>query len=399
MGEPRPAEQFLSELIAVGIRERASDLHLEPVDGGYWVRYRIDGLLRWMGGKMPMEVGRRLVAAIKAKAELDLAESRLPQDGRISGVFDGVPLDLRVSTLPTPLGEKVVIRFLPKEAPIKELSQLGMGEETLQKWRELIKSPQGLLLVVGPTGSGETTTLYASLRAISNLSVNIVTVEDPIEYRLPMVTQTQVHPEIGLTFSVLLRHILRQDPDILFVGEVRDEETAQMAFRAALTGHLVFSTLHTQDAVEAITRLLDLGVPRYLVGGCLLGVLAQRLVRTVCPFCAEPVTPFPEEVAAIVALTGQKPDESWQFRRGRGCRQCGQTGYRGRTGVFELLVFTEGVKEVFFSGANQWELRKVAKAEGMRTLGEAGIEKVRTGQTTVGEVMRVLGSFREGSPE
>jgi len=392
----RPVEQFLFELITVGVKERASDIHLEPFQNGYLVRYRIDGLLRLMGLSLPLELGRRLVAAIKAMAEMDLAESRLPQDGRFSGTFDGVPLDLRVSTLPTPFGEKVVLRLLPKEAPIKELSQLGMDEETLRKWKGLIKSPQGMLLVVGPTGSGKTTTLYASLRAILNPSFSIVTVEDPIEYRLPMVIQTQVHPEIGLTFSVLLRHILRQDPDIIFIGEIRDEETASMAFRAALTGHLVFSTLHTQDSVEAITRLLDLGVERYLVGACLLGVLAQRLVRTVCPFCSSPFPPLPEEREFIKKVMGKEAEGDWTFLRGKGCGKCGQTGYLGRTGIFELLVFSGEVKEAFFSGASSWEIRKVAKEKGMRTMVEEGLLKVKEGKTTVGEVMRVAASLLEG---
>jgi len=394
--EPRPVEQFVYELITVGVKERASDIHIEPFNNGYLVRYRIDGLLRPMGISLPLDLGRRLVGAIKAMADMDLAESRFPQDGRFSGNFDGVPLDLRVSTLPTPLGEKVVLRLLPKEAPIKELNQLGMEEDTLASWKKLIKSPQGMILVVGPTGSGKTTTLYASLRSISSPSVNIVTVEDPIEYRLPMVTQTQVHPEIGLTFSLLLKHILRQDPDIIFVGEIRDEETASIAFRAALTGHLVFSTLHTQDSFEAVTRLLDLGVERYLVGACLLGVLAQRLVRTVCPFCSIPASPLPEEVAAVKAVMGKEPEGDWKFVRGRGCTKCGQTGYLGRTGIFELLVFSKDVKEAFFSGANQWELRKVAKEKGMRTMVEDGMLKVKEGKTTVGEVLRVTSTLMEG---
>lgn len=394
--ERRPVEQFLQELITVGVQERASDIHIEPVGKGYWVRYRVDGILRPMGMTLPQDVGRSIVAAIKAKADLDLAESRLPQDGRFSGNFDGVPLDLRVSTLPTPLGEKVVLRLLPKEAPIKEIEQLGMEEDTLKVWSRLIRSPQGMLLVVGPTGSGKTTTLYASLRRISSTSVNIVTVEDPIEYRLPLVTQTQVHPEIGLTFANLLKHILRQDPDIIMVGEIRDEETASIAFRASLTGHLVLSTLHTQDSIEAVTRLLDLRVERYLIGACLLGVLAQRLVRTVCPFCSSEFEPTLEEREIIKSLTGEEVDESWVFRRGKGCRKCGQTGYYGRTGVFELLVFSGAVKEAFFSGANQWELREVAKRQGMRNMVEDALLKVKKGQTTVGEVLRVVASVLGG---
>lgn len=393
--EGRPVERFLQELITVAVKERASDLHLEPTERGYWVRFRVDGLLRMTGTSLPPEIGRSVVAALKAKADLDLAESRLPQDGRFSGVFDGTPLDIRVSTLPTPLGEKVVLRLLPKEAPLQDLSQLGMDEATLKVWQRLIHSPQGMVLVVGPTGSGKTTTLYASLRKISKVTVNIVTVEDPIEYRLPLVTQTQVHPEIGLTFASLLRHILRQDPDIIMVGEIRDEETASIAFRAALTGHLVLSTLHTQDSVEAVTRLLDLNVERYLVGACLLGVLAQRLVRTVCPFCAQETEPSPEEVAFIKAVTGKEPDESWKFKRGKRCTKCGQTAYLGRTGVFELLLFSGAVKEAFFSGATQWELRKVAKEQGMKTMMENALEKVRKGVTTVGEIWRVIGKGGE----
>ncbi len=395
--EERPVGQFVHELLSFAVQERATDIHIEPSERGYWVRYRVDGVLRLTGLSLPFPVGRGVVASIKGMAEMDLAESRLPQDGRFSGAYDGVPLDVRVSTLPTPLGEKVVLRLLPKEAPMKELNQLGMEEDTLKAWTELLKSPSGLLLVVGPTGSGKTTTLYASLRKVATASVNVVTVEDPIEYRLPFVTQTQVHPEIGLTFATLLRHILRQDPDIIFIGEIRDEETASIAFRAALTGHLVFSTLHTQDAAEAITRLLDLGVERFLVSACLLGVLAQRLVRLVCPFCSEGVAPFDEEKSLVKAWMGKEPDESWKWLRGKGCQKCGFTSYRGRTGVFELLVFEKTVKEAFLEGASSLSLRKLAKGLGMRSLIEDALWKVKKGQTTVGEALRVVASLRVGA--
>ncbi len=393
----RPVGQFLQELLASAVQERATDIHIEPFERGYMVRFRVDGVLRLTGLSLPQPVGRGVVGAIKAMANMDLAESRLPQDGRFSGTYDGTPLDIRVSTLPTPYGEKVVLRLLPKEAPIKELSQLGMEEDTLSNWSELLKTPSGLLLVVGPTGSGKTTTLYASLRKITTAAVNVVTVEDPIEYRLPLVNQTQVHPEIGLTFATLLRHILRQDPDIIFVGEIRDEETASIAFRAALTGHLVLSTLHTQDAVEAVTRLLDLGVERFLVAACLLGVLAQRLVRLVCPSCSERVSPFPEEAALVKAWTGREPGEDWEWRRGKGCQKCRFTSYWGRTGVFELLVFQGEIKEAFLKGADSLSLRKIAIRQGMRPLVEDALLKVKRGKTTIGEVMRVVASLRGGA--
>lgn len=383
-----PAVTFVKRLISIGVRERASDIHIEPQEDGAYIRYRIDGVLRPPGKPIPSALGRGVISAIKVMAEMDVAETRLPQDGRIQGVFDGHALDIRVATLPTPYGEKVAMRLLDKSVSLLELEQLGFDNDVGVKFEELVTRPQGMVLVVGPTGSGKTTTLYAALNRIKSPQMHIVTVEDPIEYRIKGITQTQVQPEIGLTFATQLRAILRQDPDVILIGEIRDSETAQIAFRAALTGHLVLSTLHTLDAPSAVIRLLDMGIERYLISGCLSGVLAQRLVRMVCPRCRKRYEPSKEELFS--ANLRWEDVRDWKFYRGAGCNYCGGSGYRGRTGIFELLIMKGELQEAVHSGATGQELKRIAMDSGMRTLREDALSKVKAGITTLEEMNRIV---------
>ncbi|OLD39485.1 MAG: hypothetical protein AUI57_03175 [Candidatus Rokubacteria bacterium 13_1_40CM_2_68_8] len=379
-----PVIRFVNLLIREAHDARASDIHLESKRDGLSARFRVDGVLTELPSP-PKGLQAAVVSRIKLLAELDIAERRAPQDGRIRVRLEERELDLRVSTVPTLYGESVVLRLLDRGGRPVGLDELGMAPETLDTFRGLAEKPHGILLATGPTGSGKTTTLYAALALRHRTAEKIVTVEDPVEYHLEGVTQVPVNVKAGMTFAGALRSILRQDPDVLMIGEMRDGETAAIAVQAALTGHLVFSTLHTNDAPSAMTRLVDLKVEPYLTAATLECVLAQRLVRKICPECRERYKPDP----GAVALLAQQPVGHVALERGRGCSACRHTGYRGRTGLFELLIVTDEIKQVLLKSPNVGALRGIAHAEGMTTLRQDGWRKVQAGITTVEEVLRV----------
>jgi type II secretory ATPase GspE/PulE/Tfp pilus assembly ATPase PilB-like protein len=359
-------------------------VHLEGYADTLRVRYRIDGVLQ-DGPTPPAHLKAAIVSRLKIMADLDIAERRLPQDGRIRLNLQDRQVDVRVATVPTLHGESIVLRLLDKDRGRIALEDLGMGEDTLRWFHEAIGRPHGIVLATGPTGSGKTTTLYAAVERIRTGREKILTVEDPVEYELPGVPQVPVHDKLGMTFANALRALLRQDPDVLLVGEIRDEDTAEIATHAALTGHLVLSTLHTNDAPSALTRLLDLGVAPYLVTSTVEAVLAQRLVRRVCPACTEGVALEPGVQAAL----GLAPGDLARAARGRGCPDCRGTGFRGRTGIYELLGMTDGIRVELPRLRGAGELRRLAIAAGMRTLREDGVRLVREGVTTADEVLRV----------
>jgi type II secretory ATPase GspE/PulE/Tfp pilus assembly ATPase PilB-like protein len=379
-----PVIRFVNLLIREAHDARASDIHLESSREGLRARFRIDGVLADVPSP-PKGMQAAVVSRVKLLAELDIAERRVPQDGRIRVRLEERELDLRVSTVPTLYGESVVLRLLDRGGRPVALDELGMDPATLEVFRRLAERPHGILLATGPTGSGKTTTLYAALGLRQRTAEKIITVEDPVEYHLDAVTQVPVNIKAGMTFSGALRSILRQDPDVLMVGEMRDTETAGIAVQAAMTGHLVFSTLHTNDAASAITRLADLKVEPYLIAGTVEGVLAQRLVRRICPECQERYKADP----SAVALLAQQPVGKMTLARGRGCTACRDTGYRGRTGIFELLVMTDELRQALLKSPNASALRELALAQGMATLKQDGWRKVQAGITTVEEVLRV----------
>jgi len=362
-----PVIRMINALLTQALRDGASDIHVEPFEQVSVVRFRIDGALRDIV-KPRKAIHGSLISRIKIMAQLDIAEKRLPQDGRITLRIGGKPVDVRVSTLPTGHGERAVLRLLDKEAGRLDLQHLGMGESMLAQFNGLIAQPHGIVLVTGPTGSGKTTTLYAALSLLNSTTTNILTVEDPIEYDLAGVGQTQVNPRIDMSFAKALRAILRQDPDVIMIGEIRDLETAQIAVQASLTGHLVLATLHTNDAASAVTRLLDMGIEPFLLSSSLLGVLAQRLVRKLCPVC--------------------KTFEAGQWKA-VGCDQCGSTGYQGRVGIYELLETTEQIRAQIHDRASEAEIRNVAIADGMKTMREDGERWLADGTTTLAELLRV----------
>jgi len=379
-----PVVRFVNLLIREAHEARASDIHLESTRDGLLARFRVDGLLTELPSP-PKGLQAAIVSRIKLLAELDIAERRAPQDGRIRVRLEERELDLRVSTVPTLYGESVVLRLLDRGGRPVGLDELGMAPATLDTFRRLAEKPHGILLATGPTGSGKTTTLYATLALRQRSAEKIITVEDPVEYHLDGGTQGPVNVKAGMTFAVALRSILRQDPDVLMVGEMRDGETAAIAVQAALTGHLVFSTLHTNDATSAMTRLLDLKVEAYLIAATVEAVLAQRLVRKICPECRERYQPD----AGAVALLAQQPVARVSLERGRGCAACRHTGYRGRTGLFELLLVTDEIKQALVKKPSTGALREIAQAQGMVTLRRDGWAKVQAGITTVEEVLRV----------
>lgn len=379
-----PVIRFVNLLIREAHDARASDIHLESTRDGLVARFRVDGVLADVPSP-PKGLRAAVISRVKLLAELDIAERRSPQDGRIRVRLEERELDLRVSTVPTLYGESVVLRLLDRGGRPVGLDELGMAPETLDAFRRLAERPHGIVLATGPTGSGKTTTLYAALGLRQRSAEKIITVEDPVEYHLDGVTQVPVNVKAGMTFAGALRSILRQDPDVLMVGEMRDGETAAIAVQAALTGHLVFSTLHTNDAASALTRLVDLKVEPYLIAATLEGVLAQRLVRKICPDCRERYTPD----AGAVALLAQRLVGRVMLERGRGCAACRHTGYRGRTGIFELLIVTDEVKAQLLKTANASAIRELAHAQGMVTLRTDGWQKVQAGLTTVEEVLRV----------
>jgi len=378
-----PIIRLINALLTQALRENASDIHIEPFETRSVVRFRLDGALRDV-----IEPKRALHAAIvsriKVMAQLDIAEKRLPQDGRITLRLAGRPVDVRVSTLPTGHGERVVLRLLDKQAGRLELGRLGMNDTTLTELDELIHRPHGIVLVTGPTGSGKTTTLYAALSRLDAKSLNIMTVEDPIEYDLDGIGQTQANARIDLSFARALRAILRQDPDVIMIGEIRDLETAQIAVQASLTGHLVLATLHTNDAASSVTRLIDMGVEPFLLASSLLGVLGQRLVRRLCPVCRQPHEPSDKEAAAL----GQPP-LGGPLYSAVGCPSCNFTGYRGRTGIYELLTVDEPLRRMIHDGAAEQDLRAYAMAHGMVNMRQDGMRWVRASDTALEEVLRV----------
>jgi len=378
-------------IISAALRNRASDIHLEPAPDGLRVRYRIDGVLRHVTTLSP-DLSRRVVVSLKVMSEIDISESRRPQDGRIgekyaTNEFAEVGLDMRVSTLPCVGGEKVVIRLLPQRNPFKDIDNLGFSGTALMTYKRWLSQPQGMIILTGPTGSGKTSTLYTSLQTVAKESVNVVTVEDPVEYVLPGITQTQVNEAAGMTFAAGLRAILRQDPDIIMLGEIRDSETAETAIRAALTGHLVFTTLHTNDAVGTIPRLRDIGPDPGLISDALLGVVAQRLVRRICPHCTEPYQPTAEDLQKLGLEATPTTTEHWQ--RGRGCAKCFHSGYLGREAIVELLDLDDRVRELIYEGTIK-QLHRYLREINFTSFRISAAQKVTSGATTLEEVHRVL---------
>jgi len=375
--------RMINAMILEAIQQGASDIHFEPGEEGLAIRYRIDGVLHRRHNP-PRGLETQLSTRIKVMAKMDIAEHRLPQDGRIKLMHGGREIDFRVSTLPTVHGERVVLRILDKNNVLLGLDQIGMDEQLLREMRKLMRMPEGIVLVTGPTGSGKTTTLYSAISEVNEPDVNIMTIEDPVEYKLKGISQMNVNPRIELDFAKGLRHILRQDPDVIMIGEIRDRETAEIAIQASLTGHLVLSTLHTNDAPSALTRLADMGIEPYLLASSILGVLAQRLVRRICPDCKESYAPSPEEMAEL-KLKASKI----RFARGTGCEKCFHSGYRGRMGVYELMPVTSRIKTQVLKSQDSEELRKVALVQEMVSLFSRGVELVLSGFTTSAEVLRV----------
>ncbi len=380
-----PVIRLVNVLINRAVEQRASDIHIEPFETELKVRYRIDGVLHDVETP-PRRLQAAIVSRIKIMAKLNIAERRLPQDGRIKLRLMGKEIDLRVSTLPTVHGESVVLRILDRASIVVNLESLGFPEDTLAEFEQLIQRPYGMILVTGPTGSGKTTTLYGALDKINSPDKKIITIEDPVEYQLFGVNQIHVKPSIGLTFASGLRSIVRQDPDVIMIGEIRDFETAEIAIQAALTGHLVFSTLHTNDAAGAISRLLEMGVENYLLASSLLGVLAQRLVRRVCTRCAQPATDMGPEVLREMGVGDESEVHAVE---GRGCEECSFTGYRGRRGIYEFLPVGDVIKPLILERASAGVIKDLAVKQGMRTLRDDGWRNVRNGITTVAEVVRV----------
>jgi|WetSurMetagenome_2_1015567.scaffolds.fasta_scaffold00013_75 general secretion pathway protein E len=379
-----PIIKLVNMLITRAIESRASDIHIEPFEDEMRVRYRIDGVLQDVES-IPKKLQAAIISRVKIMAKLNIAEKRLPQDGRIKLKVGEKEIDLRVSTIPILYGEGIVMRILRKEGIVIDLEQLGFDNTTLSIFNDLIKKPNGIILVTGPTGSGKTTTLYGALDKINLPGSKIITVEDPIEYHLKGVNQIQVKPQIGLDFKNTLRHIVRQDPDIIMIGEIRDLDTAEIAIQSALTGHLVFSTLHTNDAPSAITRLIDMGVEHFLLSSTVRGILAQRLVRMICRECREvDSSSDAREAAALLGVP-----ETAQLFRGRGCEKCSGSGFYGRCGIYELLVVDDEIRKMIVRNVDSNQLRTVARKQGMMTLLEYGLQRTVEGVTTLDEVLRV----------
>ncbi len=385
--EEAPVVKLVNALLADAVKRRASDIHIEPYEKVLRVRFRIDGVLYEIM-QPPVKLKNAMISRIKVMASLDIAERRLPQDGRIKiKIAQGREIDLRVSTLPTLFGEKVVLRLLDQGGMNLDIGGLGFEPEALRRFEDAIRRPYGMVLVTGPTGSGKTTTLYSALSELNKITTNISTAEDPVEYNLVGINQLQVHDDIGLSFASALRAFLRQDPDVIMVGEIRDFETAEISVKAALTGHLVLSTVHTNDAPSTINRLLNMGIEPFLISSSVNLIMAQRLARVVCPKCREAV-----DLPASVLLDLGVPEADARpitAYHGTGCSNCGGTGFRGRTALYEVMAMTDSLRESVLSGASSAELKRQAMAEGMRTLRQSGVEKILEGQTTVEEVMRV----------
>jgi len=381
-----PVIRLVNLIISQAIERRASDIHFEPFEDHFRVRYRIDGVLHDVESP-PKRLQAAIISRIKIMAKLNIAERRLPQDGRIMLRVKGKEIDFRVSSVPTIHGESTVLRILDKSSMVMDSEQLGFSEDTRKRFEELIHNPHGIILVTGPTGSGKTTTLYCALQKINSPEKKIITVEDPVEYQLPGVNQIQVKPAIGLTFANALRSIVRQDPDVILIGEIRDPETAEIAIHSALTGHLVLSTLHTNDAPSAVTRLIDMGMADYLLSSTIIGILAQRLVRISCSSCRVPHSPDP---ALLKEMKEERfSTQEWKIHEVKGCEQCSFSGYWGRTGIFEFLKVTEEIQRLILEKKDANAIKEAARLQGMRTLREDGWLKVRQGITTIAEVLRV----------
>ncbi len=384
----QPVVAAVNQMLTDAADRGASDVHINPDQAQLRLRFRIDGVLHEQQGP-PLSMHAAIVQRLKVMANLDLTQTRRPQDGKFRFIHDSEPIDVRMSTLPTVCGENVVLRLLSSAAQLLDFHELGVPAQMASDLEELIQRPYGMVLVTGPTGCGKTTTLYTLLHKLNEPSVNIMTIEDPVEIRLPYLRQIQVHAEIGLTFAAALRAMVRQDPDVILVGEIRDNETATIALQAALTGHVVLATLHTNDAAGAVARLRDFKLPSFVINSAVLGIVAQRLVRRVCPHCQ-----MPDQVdAAMRAAFGLESDEEAEFVTGRGCPRCAQTGYRGRLGIYELLVFTQAMQLLVEQGGSTKKIRERAVREGMRLMWQDGLEKARMGQTTLQEVAKVAGAL------
>ena len=381
-----PIIKLVNLILSGAIKDRASDIHVEPYSANLKIRYRIDGIL-YDTLSLPRRIQSPLISRIKIMAKLNIAEKRLPQDGRIEIKIADRLVDIRVSVIPTAFGERVVLRLLDKTANILMLSDLGMHDERIKLLNKLIKSPYGIILVTGPTGSGKTTTLYAALSTINRPEINIITIEDPIEYQMDSVGQIQVNPKIDLTFAAGLRSIVRQDPDVILIGEIRDRETAEIAIQSSLTGHLVFSTLHTNDAASAVTRLIDMGIEPFLVTSSIVAIIAQRLVRVLCPHCKEVYEPDEESLANLGLSRSVLKNNT--FYRKKGCNLCMQTGFRGRSAIFEILTVDDEIKRLVLKTSDANQINELAIKRGMITLQQDGIDKVLAGITTIEEVLRV----------
>jgi len=379
-----PAIDLVNTILKQAIDEKVSDVHIEEEEEETRVRFRIDGILHKVMNP-PKKLEASIISRLKVMANLDIAEKRIPQDGRIELRYGKKEIDIRISTLPTIFGEKIVMRLLDKSNVMNSLEKLGYSDLVLKQFRELIRKPYGIFLVTGPTGSGKTSTLYGALNEINTMDKNIVTLENPVEYQLKIINQVQINPNINLTFATGLRSILRQDPDIVMVGEIRDKETAEIAIEAAMTGHLVFSTLHTNTASGAITRLIDMGIEPFLLASSLVGIIGQRLVRKICNNCKEKIELDSEDLQRI----GFNRQEGQEIYRGKGCKVCKTTGYSGRTTIYELLIPDENIKMKIKEGATSSEIEKIAKDNGMINMREIGLEKVRKGITTLEEIERV----------
>jgi type IV pilus assembly protein PilB len=385
LAESAPVRKLLNMVLLLAIKDHASDIHLEPFEDEFRIRIKADGVLYEMVPP-PRHMAFAITTRIKVMANLDIAERRLPQDGRIELSLHGHPVDLRVSVLPTMFGESVVMRVLDRSVVSLDLEKVGMGDEILRGFREVMYKPNGIILVTGPTGSGKTTTLYSALSELNAITDKLITTEDPVEYDMEGIVQVPIDPDIGNTFAHILRSILRQDPDKILVGEIRDLETAQIAVQASLTGHLVFSTLHTNDAPSTITRLKDMGVPTFLITATVEAILAQRLVRKVCMQCREEYTP-PRELLDDLELTSDQV-RGHRFYRGAGCEVCNNTGYKGRVGLFELMIMSNDMRDMIMANAQADELRELARKQGMVPLRTAGIKCCFDGVTTPDEVVR-----------
>ena len=386
-----PIIKMVNLIISKAVKDRASDIHIEPDEMAVRIRYRISGIMREEAAS-PKSVQNEMISRIKIASDLDVSEKRLPQDGRFMMRLDGAAIDLRVSTLPTIHGEKVVIRILDRRNLRLSFQQLGFGDRLQERWINIIRKPEGLILISGPTSSGKTSTLYATLQEVNSIEKNIITVEDPVEYSLPLINQIQINEKAGLTFPISLRSILRQNPDIIMIGEIRDRETAQISIRSALTGHLVFSTIHTNDAPSAISRLIDMDIENYLVAAAIKGVLAQRLVRLNCPNCTQPYRPADlilkraglEELADVI-----------QFRHGTGCNQCRSTGFGKLTGVFELIEITPSMTELIMENASLNRIREEGRRYGYVPLFEAGLEKLVKGEICLEELLKETSNIED----